>query len=85
MKINASMSHRIKPRLAVMGSALAAGLISSLAVSALILLVEKVAQLPVGTFYLVLASAVLQTQSHSLGVIALGLLMHLAAGSVLGV
>ncbi|MCI0561883.1 MAG: hypothetical protein MN733_25635 [Nitrososphaera sp.] len=85
MKINASMSHRIKPRLAVMGSALAAGLISSLAVSALILLVEKVAQLPVGTFYLVLASAVLQTQSHSSEVIALGLLMHLAAGSVLGV
>ncbi|MGI0047971.1 MAG: hypothetical protein ACREAW_00380, partial [Nitrososphaera sp.] len=50
----------------------------------LILLVEKVAQLPVGTFYLVLASALLQTQEHTLGVVALGFLTHLAAGSVMG-
>lgn len=79
-----SVSQSLKPRLAVAGSGLAAGLISSLAISALILLVEKVAQLPVGTFYLVLASALLQTQEHTISTVALGFLMHLAAGSVMG-
>lgn len=84
MKNSTSMLHRIKPRLAVASSGLAAGLISSLAISGLILLAEKVAQLPVGTFYLVLASAVLQNQSHSVDAIALGLLLHLVAGSIIG-
>ena len=74
----------MKPRLAVAGSGLAAGLISSLAVSALILLVEKVAGLPVGTFYAVLTYAVLQTQILSVDLIAIGFLMHLATGSFLG-
>lgn len=74
----------IKPRLSVAGSGLAAGLISSLAISALILLVEKVAGLPVGTFYAVLAYAVLQTQSMSVDLIATGFLIHLATGSFLG-
>ncbi len=74
----------MKPRLAVAGSGLAAGLISSLAVSALILLVEKVAGLPVGTFYAVLAYAVLQTQAISVDLIGTGFLMHLATGSLLG-
>jgi hypothetical protein len=84
VKHSAGMLQRIKPWLAVAGSGLAAGLISSLAISALILLVEKLADLPVGTFYLVLASVVLQTQAHTVDIIALGLLMHLAAGSVIG-
>lgn len=84
VKDSVGMLRRIKPRLAVAGSGLAAGLISSLAISALILLVEKLADLPVGTFYLVLASVVLQTQAHTVDTIALGLLMHLAAGSVIG-
>jgi hypothetical protein len=84
VKHSAGMLQRIKPWLAVAGSGLAAGLISSLAISALILLMEKLADLPVGTFYLVLASVVLQTQAHTVDIIALGLLMHLAAGSVIG-
>ena len=79
-----SMSQSLKPQLAMAGSGLAAGLISSLAISALILLVEKVAQLPMGTFYLVLASALLQIHDFTTGAIALGFLVHLAAGSVLG-
>jgi hypothetical protein len=79
-----SISQAFKPRLVVTGSGLAAGLIASLAISALVLLVEKVAELPVGTFYLVLASALLQTQEYALGMVALGFLMHLAAGSVMG-
>lgn len=67
------------------GSGLAAGAISSLAISALILLVEKIADLPVGTFYLVLVSALLQMQEHTVTTVALGFLLHLAAGSVMGV
>jgi hypothetical protein len=78
------MSRRFKPRLVVAGSGLAAGLIASLAISALVLLAEKVAELPVGTFYLVIASALLQTQEYTLGLVALGFLMHLAAGSIMG-
>jgi hypothetical protein len=78
------MSQSLKPRLAMAGSGLAAGLISSLAISALILLVEKVAQLPMGTFYLVLASVLLQIHDFTTGAIALGFLVHLAAGSILG-
>ncbi|AFU60240.1 hypothetical protein Ngar_c33250 [Candidatus Nitrososphaera gargensis Ga9.2] len=79
-----STSQRFRPRLAVTGSGLAAGLISSLAISALLLLVERVSELPVGTFYLVLAFALLQTEEHTIGMVALGFLMHLAAGSVIG-
>lgn len=84
MKSSFLISEVIRPRLSVAGSGLAAGLISSLAISALILLVEKVAGLPVGTFYLVLAYAVLQTQNLSVDLIATGFLMHLASGSFLG-
>jgi hypothetical protein len=50
MKSSQIFAQIMKPRLAVTGSGLAAGLISSLAASALILFAEKVAGLPVGTF-----------------------------------
>jgi hypothetical protein len=73
------------PRLAaVAGSGLAAGLISSLAISGLLLLVERMSDLPIGTFYLVLSSALLQTEEYTINMVALGFLMHLAAGSVIG-
>jgi hypothetical protein len=75
---------RIRPRLATAGSGLAAGLISSLAISGLLLLVERMSELPVGTFYLVLVSALVQTQDYSAGAAAIGFMMHLAAGSVIG-
>jgi hypothetical protein len=75
----------LRPRLAMLGSGLAAGLISSLAISALLLLVERISELPVGTFYLVLVAAVMQTPGfYSINANALGFLMHLAAGSILG-
>ena len=64
---------------------LAAGLISSLAISGLILLVEKINSLPVGTFYYVLVSALTNSySSNTETVIALGLAVHLLAGSFLG-
>ena len=64
---------------------LVAGLISSLAISGLILLVEKISSLPVGTFYYVLVSALTNSySSNTEAVIALGLAMHLLAGSFIG-
>jgi hypothetical protein len=64
---------------------LVAGLVSSLAISGLILLAEKISSLPVGTFYYVLVSALTNSfSSNTQGVIALGLTMHLLAGSFIG-
>jgi hypothetical protein len=62
-----------------------AGLISSLAISGLMLLAEKISSLPVGTFYYVLVSALTSSfSSNTQGVVALGLAMHLLAGSFIG-
>ena len=63
---------------------LVAGLVSSLAISGLILLVEKINSLPVGTFYYVLVSALTNSYSNADTVIALGLALHLLSGSFLG-
>lgn len=64
---------------------LVAGLVSSLAISGLILLVEKINSLPVGTFYYVLISALTNSySSNTETVVALGLGVHLLAGSFLG-
>ena len=64
---------------------LVAGLVSSLAISGLILLVEKINSLPVGTFYYVLVSALTNSySSNTETVIAIGLAAHLLAGSFLG-
>jgi len=64
---------------------LVAGLVSSLAISGLILLVEKINSLPVGTFYYVLVSALTNSYSSNADtVIALGLAVHLLSGSFLG-
>jgi hypothetical protein len=61
------------------------GLVSSLAISGLILLVEKINSLPVGTFYYVLISALTNSySSNTETVVALGLVVHLLAGSFLG-
>jgi hypothetical protein len=64
---------------------LVAGLVSSLAISGLMLLAEKISSLPVGTFYYVLVSALTSSfSSNTQGVIALGLALHLLAGSFIG-
>lgn len=75
----------VRSPLAIVYIGLVAGLISSLAVSGLILLVEKINSLPVGTFYYVLVSALTNPySSNTETVIMMGLAMHLAAGSFLG-
>jgi hypothetical protein len=64
---------------------LVAGLISSLAISGLLLLVEKINSLPVGTFYYVLVSALTNSySSNTETIVAFGLAVHLLAGSFLG-
>jgi hypothetical protein len=64
---------------------LAAGLISSLAISGLILLVERTSSLPVGTFYYVLSASITNSYSGNFeGAVGLGLAMHLLTGSFIG-
>lgn len=70
--------------LVVLAAGAVSGLVASLALSALILLAERVAGLPVGTFYLVLVSAISQVQDYSTVAIVQGLLLHLLVGTVIG-
>jgi hypothetical protein len=85
------MDDRIKPRrkiapqLTTLGFGLVGGLVSSLAISGLILMVEKVTSVPVGTFYMVLMAAITGLQGYSVLMIAIGLSLHLICGSVLGI
>src|SRR5215204_433049 len=52
---------------------LIAGLISSLAISGLILMVEKATAVPVGTFYMVLMAALTESPLSSVNMIVSGL------------
>lgn len=63
---------------------LIAGLISSLAISGLILMVEKATAVPVGTFYMVLMAALTESPLSSVNMIVSGLLLHLISGSIIG-
>lgn len=64
---------------------LAAGAISSIAISGLILLAERVISIPVGTFYYVLVSGLTNTYNTNIpAAVSAGLLMHLLAGSFMG-
>jgi hypothetical protein len=69
---------------AIIGAGAASGLIGSLAISALMLLAERVGGLPIGTFYMVLVSAISQGQDYSVYTILQGLLLHLIAGTLIG-
>jgi hypothetical protein len=76
-----------KPRLSrftAVRFGLVAGLISSLAISGLILMVEKVTAVPIGTFYVVLMAALTDSHLSSLNMITIGLLLHLVSGSIIG-
>ena len=71
-------------RFTIVSFGLAAGLISSLAISGLILMVEKTTAVPVGTFYMVLMAALPDSYLSSVNMIILGLLLHLISGSIIG-
>ena len=68
----------------ILNFGLAAGLISSLAISGLILMVEKATAVPVGTFYMVLMAALSESPLSSVNMIVSGLLLHLISGSIIG-
>jgi hypothetical protein len=69
----------------VLGTGMFAGLLASVCISGLILVVEKTIDIPVGTFYLVLVSSVIQSHAESVNLIVAGLLLHLLTGSIIGV
>jgi hypothetical protein len=64
---------------------LVAGLISSIGVTALIVMVEKVTSVPAGAFYLVLMLTLTKAPLYSIYMIAAGLGLHFAAGSLIGI
>jgi hypothetical protein len=64
---------------------LIAGFVSSLAISGLLLLVEKAISLPIGTFYLMISSTFIESQEYySLDKIIFGFILHIIAGSIIG-
>lgn len=76
---------RIKFRLKVIVFGLIAGLFSSLGISVLIVMVEKVMPVPAGSLYLGLISAITHSHSYSVYMIIAGLVLHFAAGSIIGI
>ena len=84
--VTSKLAGELRPvRFTVLNFGLIAGLISSLAISGLILTVEKVTAVPVGTFYMVIMAALTEAQLSSISMIAFGLLLHLICGSIVGV
>jgi len=64
---------------------LIAGFVSSLAISGLLLLIEKAISLPIGTFYLMISSTFIESQEYySLDKIIFGFILHIIAGSIIG-
>ena len=77
-------NHTLTWRLNVLMFGLIAGAISSLCVSSLILLTEKVIVIPVGTFYLIIIDALLHSSSTSVSYITYGFILHIVTGTLLG-
>jgi len=78
------VSQELKLRLRLIGFGLIAGLISSVGISTLIVMVEKVTAIPAGAFYLVFIASITQTHLYSINMILAGLLLHFVAGSLMG-
>src|ERR671914_1397694 len=80
-----SLSREIRlSQFTMVNFGLIAGLISSLAISGLILMVEKATAVPVGTFYMVLMAALTESPLSPVNMIVSGLLLHLISGSIIG-
>ena len=77
-------NHTLTWRLNVLMFGLIAGAISSLCVSSLILLTEKVIGIPVGTFYLIIVDALLHSSSTSVSYVTYGFILHIVTGTLLG-
>ena len=77
-------NHILTWRLNVLMFGLIAGAISSLCISSLILLTEKVIGIPVGTFYLIIVDALLHSPSTSVSYVTYGFILHIVTGTLLG-
>jgi hypothetical protein len=77
-------NHTLTWRLNILMFGLIAGAISSLCVSSLILLTEKVIGIPVGTFYLIIIDALLHSSSTSVSYVTYGFILHIVTGTLLG-
>jgi hypothetical protein len=84
-KATISLAEVLGFRLRIILFGLVAGLISSIGISTLIVMVEKVTAVPAGAFYLVLMTTLTQSHSYSIYTIMTGLVLHFAAGSLIGV
>jgi hypothetical protein len=71
-------------RLNVLFFGMIAGAVSSLLISSMILLSEKVIGYPVGTFYLVIIDALLNSSSASITHVTYGFALHILTGTLLG-
>lgn len=80
-----NLPHLVEFRLKIIFFGLIAGLISSIGISTLIVMVEKATSVPAGAFYLVLMLTITQTHSYSIYMIMAGLILHFAAGSLIGI
>jgi hypothetical protein len=78
-------SYKINFGLKIILFGLVAGFVSSIGVSTLILMVEKVTSVPAGAFYLVLMLTITGNHLYSIYPIIAGLLLHFVAGSLIGV
>jgi hypothetical protein len=84
-KSSIGLSYKIEFRLEIILIGLVAGLISSIGMSALIVMVEKVISVPAGAFYLVLMLTITEAPIYSIYMIVAGLALHFAAGSLIGI
>jgi hypothetical protein len=84
-KSGLGLSHKVEFRLKIALFGLVGGLISSIGVSTLIVMVEKVTSVPAGAFYLVLMLTITGTHLYSIYMIIAGLMLHFAAGSLIGI
>ena len=84
-KSSIGLSYKLEFRLKMILIGLVAGLISSIGVTALIVMVEKVTSVPAGAFYLVLMLTLTKAPLYSIYMIAAGLGLHFAAGSLIGI
>jgi hypothetical protein len=84
-KSSIGLSYKVEFRLKIILIGLVAGLISSIGVTALIVMVEKVTSVPAGAFYLVLMLTLTKAPLYSIYMIAAGLGLHFAAGSLIGI
>src|ERR687885_2881673 len=78
-------SYKVNFELKIILFGLVAGFISSIGVSTLIVMVEKVTSVPAGAFYLVLMLTITQSHTYSIYMIMAGMILHFVAGSLIGI